>query len=158
MIWSSLRDADHAALQEALCGWLAEQGNKLYVDKNIRILSLDGKALRSASKAAGTELHLLTLIDTVTQTIRAQRPVNAKTNEIPVAQELLAAEPLDAETIVTADAMHTQDQLAETLVKKTPITSSRSRTIGQTSEKPSMRRRQSFGHYRTLLQSLDTDV
>ncbi|MFM9153550.1 MAG: transposase family protein, partial [Methylocystis sp.] len=59
MIWSSLRDADHAALQEALCGWLAEQGNKLYVDKNIRILSLDGKALRSASKAAGTELHLL---------------------------------------------------------------------------------------------------
>jgi hypothetical protein len=159
MIWSSLRDADHAALQEALCGWLTEQGNRLYVDRSIRILSLDGKALRSASKAAGTELHVLTLIDTVAKTLRAQRPVDAKTNEIPVAQELLAAEPLNAETVVTADAMHTQEKLAETLVKKTLITSSRSKTISQTSEKRlSTRRRQRFGRYRTVLQSLDTDV
>ncbi len=159
MIWNVLRKTDHTALEEALCSWLKEQSDKMHVDKSIRILSLDGKTLRSAAKASGTELHVLTLIDTIAKTIRARRPVDGKTNEIPVAQELLKDEPLDAATIVTADAMHTQDNFAEVILKKTPITSSLSKTISQISEKPSSTRLQrKTGRYRTLLRSLHTDV
>ena len=159
MIWSSLRDADHTALQQALCEWLTEQGDRLYIDRKVRILSLDGKTLRSASKASGSDLHVLTLIDAVTKTIRAQRPVDGKTNEIPVAQELIATETIDAETIVTADAMHTQAKLAKEIEKKTVISSFPLKTTNQTSEKPSSKTlRRAHGRYRTVLQSLDTDA
>lgn len=159
MIWSVLCKTDHVMLEAALCSWLKEQSDKMHVDRSLRILSLDGKALRSATKAAGSELRVLTLIDTIAKTIRAQRPVGEKTNEIPVAQELLADEPLDASTIVTADAMHTQDKFAEVVLKKTPIISLPLKITNQTSEKPSSKRHQRRnGHYHTVLQSLYTDV
>ena len=136
MIWSVLCKTDHAALEAALCSWLKEQSDKVHVDRSIRLLSLDGKALRSATKAAGAELHVLTIIDTIANTIRAQRPVGEKTNEIPVAQELLKDNTLDAQTIVTADAMHTQDKFAEVILKKTLITSLPSKITNEICEKP----------------------
>jgi hypothetical protein len=136
MIWSVLCKTDHAALEAALCSWLKEQSDKVHVDRSIRLLSLDGKALRGATKAAGAELHVLTIIDTIANTIRAQRPVGEKTNEIPVAQELLKDNTLDAQTIVTADAMHTQDKFAEVILKKTLITSLPSKITNEICEKP----------------------
>jgi hypothetical protein len=128
-VWNTLGKLDHNALQAAMCSWLTEQTDKVHLDKNIKILSIDGKALKSASKAADSDLHVLTLIDSITKVIRAQRPVGEKTNEIPVAQELLKEHPLDASMIITADAMHTQDNLAEVIQKKTLITSFPSRII-----------------------------
>jgi hypothetical protein len=128
-VWNTLTKLDHNALEAVLCSWLTEQTDKVHLDKNIKILSIDGKALKSASKAADNDLHVLTLIDTITKVIRAQRPVGEKTNEIPVAQELLKDHPLDASMIITADAMHTQDNLAEVIQKKMLITSFPSRII-----------------------------
>ena len=157
MIWNVLRKTDHAALEAALCAWLREESDKVHVDKGIRILSVDGKSLRSATKAAGVELHVVSLIDTVARTIRAQRPVVAKTNEIPIVQELISKESIDATTIITADAMHTQVKLAETIVKKTPITSLPSKITSQTSKTPSSIPQKKAGLYRSIRRILRTD-
>jgi predicted transposase YbfD/YdcC len=50
--------------------------------------------------------------------------VGEKTNEIPEAVAILEEANLDAETVVTADAMHTQTKTAELIKKKTLTTSS----------------------------------
>ena len=56
--------------------------------------------------------HLLAVYDPDLGTVLAQRKVGDKTNEIPLARELLAE--LDLQhTIVTADAMHTQTAFCE---------------------------------------------
>lgn len=152
MIWRTLRETDHQALSQALGTWLSQEVDRIYIDRNLRILSLDGKALRTASKACDTDIHILSLIDTTAKVLLAQRSVGEKTNEIPVAQELLQQTELDAETIVTADAMHTQKKTAEIILKKTLITSFQSKTINQTSNQPSSTIPQKkVGQYRCIL-------
>lgn len=158
MIWRTLRETDHQALSQALCTWLCEQVDRVYVERSLRVLSLDGKALRTASKASDSEIRVLSLIDTVTKVLVAELPVGDKTNEIPVAQTLLQQIPLDAQTIVTADAMHTQTKTAEIILKKTLITSFPSKKISQISDPLSLKtRRKKSGRYHTILQSLHMD-
>ena len=118
-LWRVITRVDHEKLSEELCSWLREHTNKIHVTDNIRIVSLDGKALRSASKGADAEIHVLSLIDTVAQVLISQRPVSKKKDhEIPVARLALEKEPLDATTVVTADALHTQRETANIIIKK----------------------------------------
>lgn len=162
MFWRTLRETDHALLSQALYGWLSTQVEQIYIDRSIRILSLDGKHIRTASKSAGTDIQVLSLIDTISKVVIDQRivPSNGsdKTNEIPVAQELLSSTPLDAQTIVTADALHSQRKTAAIVEKKTPNTSCRSRITNQISKKQSSKTPQKkIGRYNTILQSLHTE-
>jgi hypothetical protein len=156
MIWRTISLTDQAALTQALGSWLAEQTERLYVDRNLRLLSLDGKTLRTASKAAGVDLHVLSIIDTVAKVFLDQQLVGEKTNEIPVAQELLSKMELDAKTVITADALHTQKKTAEVILKKTPITSLPSKTTSQNSrQRFSKTPPKRLGQLRTILRSLD---
>lgn len=155
VIRSTLINVDHQELSKVLCNWLTEQEGKVHIDKSIRILSLDGKRLRAASNAGGSDIHILELIDSVTQVVKAQIKVTDKENEIPVAQKILSSEALDAETIVTADALHTQKKTAAIIVKKTQTTSLQLKTIRKTSKKPfSMKPKKRLGQLRSVLKSL----
>lgn len=80
-------------------------------------LALDGKTLRGARRQDQRPVHLLSLVVQSSGITIAQREVDQKTNEIPVAPELLRPVPL-AGTCVTADALHTQEKLARYLVEE----------------------------------------
>lgn len=136
-LWRVITNVGQAALQEALCGWLAEQSSKLHVAKGFRHLVLDGKTLRAASKNHTSQLHVVTLIDAVSKTLLRQELTDEKSNEIPKAVEIFEQAPIDAETIITADALHTQVKTAEAILKKTVITSSQSKTISSICAAPS---------------------
>jgi hypothetical protein len=157
-LWEPLNKINHLALSQTLCAWLQKQSNILAtVTPTLKILSLDGKAMRAGSKAGDTEIHILTLIDAVTKVVTAQIPVPGKTNEIPVAQQLLAAQPLDANTIIIADALHTQTKTAEIILKKTPIMSSLLKATSPRLKKPLAKKRQrNNGRYQRVLKTLNT--
>ncbi len=79
-------------------------------------LTIDGKTLRGTIPAGQTQGdHLLSIYDPHTAVVIIQQQVDTKTNEIPVAQELLGQVELHGK-IVTADAMHTQAKTARQIV------------------------------------------
>ena len=69
-------------------------------------LALDGKTRRHSASATAPQRHLLGVVRHRLMHLVAQADVGEKENEIPVAQRVLAALPLE-DTIVTANAMHT---------------------------------------------------
>jgi predicted transposase YbfD/YdcC len=76
----------------------------------------DGKTVRGAVRADGSQVHLLSVLDVATGCVRAQRETGAKTNEIPELAPAIA--PLDLTgTVVTLDALHTQAETARHLVE-----------------------------------------
>jgi predicted transposase YbfD/YdcC len=80
-----------------------------------RVYSVDGKTLRGTGPA-GTQVHLLAVLDQHTGTVLGQVDVAGKTNEISRFQPLL--DPLDLTTVVvTADALHTQREHARWLAE-----------------------------------------
>lgn len=159
VIYSTLRRTDEKALSTALLGWLEQQIPKLHPERKLRILSFDGKNLRGASHASGVERYVLSIMDVLSGVVIAQQPVNEKTNEIPVARELLEKVSLDAQTVVTGDALHTQGKTAELIVKKTRTTAFRSKTTSLPSHAPSStKQRRKIGRYRTVLRSFSMDA
>jgi len=106
-----LQAIDVQAVDQALVDWLtrlltAPQG----------AVALDGKTLRGARSEEGSQVHLLSAFLHQQGITLAQQRVESKSNEIPAAQPLL--QPLDlAEKVVTADALHTQKDLARFLVE-----------------------------------------
>jgi hypothetical protein len=80
-------------------------------------IGIDGKTLRGARREDGTKVHLLSAFIHQQGITIAQKEVPAKSNEIPSAIPLL--EPLDLKgKVVTADALHTQHNLARFLVQE----------------------------------------
>ena len=78
-------------------------------------IAFDGKTVRGARRPDGTQVHLLSAVLHASGVTIAQVEVDAKSNEIPAAAQLL--EPLDLTgRCVTADALHTQKELASFLV------------------------------------------
>lgn len=82
----------------------------------LRHAAADGKTVRGAVRPDGSQVHLLSVFDVATGCVRAQREIDAKTNEIP---ELApAAAHLDLiGAVVTVDALHTQAETARYLVE-----------------------------------------
>ncbi len=76
----------------------------------------DGKTVRGAVRPDGSQVHLLSVFDVTTGTARAQREVDAKTNEIPELAPAIAHLDLTGQ-VVTLDALHTQDGTARHLVE-----------------------------------------
>jgi hypothetical protein len=79
-------------------------------------ISLDGKTLRGSADGEKPAMHLLSAITHGQGVVVAQLQVGEKSNEIPGAKPLLAELDLKGVT-VTADAMHTQTDLAHHLVE-----------------------------------------
>jgi hypothetical protein len=105
-----LQSVDVGRLDASLGDWL------LGVAAEDEAVAVDGKALRGAVRADGTQVHLLSALLQGQGVTVAQREIPAKTNEIPEIKPLLA--PLDLSgRVVTADALHTQRETARFLVE-----------------------------------------
>lgn len=105
-----LQRLDAAALDRQAGAWLAQHGLGPG-----RGLALDGKTLRGAHDGPHPAPHLLSALLHQEGVVLAQDAVADHTNEIPCVQPLLADLPL-AGVVVTADALHTQEQTARYLV------------------------------------------
>jgi hypothetical protein len=101
-----LSEVDAALLDRLLGAWLGETGPPP------RQLAVDGKALRGT---AG--LHLFSAFNVERECVVAQIAIPEKTNEIPQLPALLRDVPLQG-LLVSADALHTQDDTARHLVQE----------------------------------------
>ncbi|MEV4100022.1 ISAs1 family transposase [Nonomuraea sp. NPDC049649] len=77
-------------------------------------LAVDGKTLRGSRTNSGT-VHLLAAVRHDTQTVLAQRQVEAKSNEITAFTPLMSSLHLSG-LVITADALHTQADHARQIV------------------------------------------
>jgi len=106
-----LQACDAAALDLLLGQWFFRQA------AGADPVAVDGKTVRGARRADGSQVHLLSAFLHQQGVTIAQREVGAKTNEIPELRPLL--EPLDLTgRVVTADALHTQKETARFLVEE----------------------------------------
>ena len=101
----ALGQLEAAALDRLLGQWL------LGHDETHSHLAVDGKTLKGSGG-----LHLFSAFLGERECVVAQIAVPDKTNEIPMLQELLRDVPL-AGVLVSADALHTQDETARHLVQ-----------------------------------------
>ena len=105
-----LQAIDAEVVDQTIYGWLSA----LFCSDAI---AFDGKVLKGARTTDGSQLHLLSAVVHQQGITIAQKEVSSKTNEIPLARPLL--QPLDLkDKVVTADAMHTQKDLAVFLVEQ----------------------------------------
>lgn len=78
-------------------------------------VAIDGKTLRGSRTTQEKGRHLLSAVHHVLGVVLAQREVGEKTNEIPLAREVLDQVDLEGR-VVTADALHTQKAFAAYVV------------------------------------------
>jgi predicted transposase YbfD/YdcC len=114
-----LARVDPDDLDRAIGAWLADQqpppGPGPPGRPPRRAVAVDGKTLRGSSHHHAAPVHLLAVMDHTTRAVLGQTGVDGKTNEITRFQPLL--ERLDlADTVITADALHTQREHADWLV------------------------------------------
>ncbi|MEW6429849.1 MAG: ISAs1 family transposase, partial [Thermodesulfobacteriota bacterium] len=83
----------------------------------LEAIAFDGKTLRGSGHGEAAACHLLSAVVHGSGTVVAQQRVSDKTNEITQARAVLEPIPLEGR-IVTADAMHTQTDLARYLVEE----------------------------------------
>ena len=76
----------------------------------------DGKTMRGAVRPDGSQVHLLSVFDVTAGHARAQREVDAKTNEIPELEHVTAGLDLTG-TVLTLDALHTQVETARRITE-----------------------------------------
>lgn len=107
-----LQSIDAEQVDRALSGWLQRLGGGAG-----EAVALDGKTLRGARRQSGGQVHLLSAMLHGTGVILGQSEVEEKSNEIPAAPQLLERIELGGVT-VTADALHTQRDLAEFLANQ----------------------------------------
>lgn len=81
-----------------------------------KALAVDGKTLRGAHDAGRRPPHLLSAILHEEALVVGQLAVDEKTNEIPKRKKLLQPLPIE-DTVITADALHTQKDTARFVVE-----------------------------------------
>lgn len=97
---------DPEQIEWRLMGWLQQD---LASDEP---LAFDGKTVHGSGAAEGTPIHLLSVSTHDSGQTVLQVQVADKTNEIPVAREVLPLLPL-ADRVCTADALHTHRDLCQ---------------------------------------------
>lgn len=114
-MWRLLIRLDADLLATILAGWLHGRTPPAAAPRRRRyrqVIAVDGKTLRGARRPDGSQVHLLSALDTSTGIVLAQITVNAKSNEIPAFTPLLDAveQVLGSlrDLIFVADALHTQ--------------------------------------------------
>jgi predicted transposase YbfD/YdcC len=103
---------DPTILQDRIYAWLDKIGHS----KKVRHIALDGKAMRACTGDNDRAIMQVAAVDAETGITLAAKQVDSKSNEIPAVQEMLASLNLK-NTLVSADAMHTQTLTAETILK-----------------------------------------
>ncbi|WP_345129112.1 ISAs1 family transposase [Dactylosporangium darangshiense] len=116
---------DAALLATVLAGWLRSRTRLAAARRPPRyrtVIAVDGKTLRAARQPDGSQIHLLSALDTSTGIVLAQVTIAAKSNEIPAFAPLLDA----VETVLgslndilfVADALHTQTSHANEIAAR----------------------------------------
>ncbi len=119
-IWRVVTGADAAALDAVAGAWLMQRASaagELASDDDAAPLMpvrVDGKTVRGARNADGSQVHLLAALAGRRGVVAGQVEVGAKTNEIPMITPLLDGLDLQG-AVVTADALHTQRATADYL-------------------------------------------
>jgi len=102
-----LSKMDAQAFDRIIGQWLVEQEIS-----ELAQLAVDGKVLRGSSRTDGKALQLLSIVTHRLCLTLAQEPIESKSNEIPAFPKLLHSLPHHAHALVTADAMHCQQESA----------------------------------------------
>jgi predicted transposase YbfD/YdcC len=110
-----LARVDPDALDHAIGAWLADQQQPPPTRPARRAVAVDGKTLRGSGHHGGAQVHLLAVMDHTSRSVLGQADVDHTTNEIARFRPLLDRLDL-ADTVVTADALHTQREHADWLV------------------------------------------
>jgi predicted transposase YbfD/YdcC len=120
-IWRVLTDADAGAFDVAVGAWLMSLAGSAGPDvagpdagdegcpPALMQVRLDGKAVRGAKDADGSQVRLLAALvgpDAASSVVAAQAQVGRKTNEVPMAAVVLGQVNLEGK-VVTADALRT---------------------------------------------------
>jgi predicted transposase YbfD/YdcC len=126
-IWRVVTGTDTATLDAVTGSWLMERasaagslacpGHGGEDDTPLVPVRVDGKTVRGARNADGSQVHLLAALAGVQGVVAAQTEVGAKTNEIPMIIPLLDGLDLD-QAVVTADALHCQRATADYLHRR----------------------------------------
>ena len=132
-----LQKVDPEALDRAVSNWLIARANPPTPDpaqpsapeRNTgsgtaliaapppRVIAVDGKSARGARLADERAVHLLAALDTSIGIVLGQSVVDGKTNEITAFAPLLDRVDI-TDAIITADALHTQDEHARYLHRR----------------------------------------
>ena len=111
------KDLDATALENALTQWVIAVLENLPTDIQTQAIAIDGKTLRGSDKQGAILTHLLSVVSHQLGITLTQQPVAAKTNEIPIATQILQALDVSGK-IVTTDALLTQKTFCQTLCEK----------------------------------------
>lgn len=101
------RNIDIDALEKTLSEWATGVLEALPDEVDTTTVAIDGKTLRGSAKQNAHVTHLLSVVSHELGITLAQRPVSDKTNEIPIATQILQAFDV-AGKVVTTDALLTQ--------------------------------------------------
>ena len=108
-----LNKVDAAAVASIIGRWLAEQEIGALAQ-----LAVDGKVLRGSGRHDGKPLQLLSAVTHHLRLTLDQIAIEEKSNEIPALKPLLKKLDLPPGTLVTADAMHCQQQSARFITQE----------------------------------------
>lgn len=102
-----LRRLDAAHFQAVVGAWLLEQEVSV-----LARLAPDGKVLRGSGRIDGKPLQLFSAVSHRPRLTLAQVPIQEKSNEIPALPPLLRSLPSLEGRLITADALHCQQESA----------------------------------------------
>jgi predicted transposase YbfD/YdcC len=114
-LYEILSEIDVGQLEQLLGAWVESVLQELGMDTPLPAIALDGKTLRGSKKVGATLAHLLSAVSHGLGLTLYQVGVDSKTNEIPVAQELLKGLLIEGR-VFTMDALLTQRHIAQTIV------------------------------------------
>ena len=113
-LYEILSQVDVEQLERLLGAWVETVLQELGIDSPLPAVALDGKTLRGSKKLGAAIAHLLSAVSHGVGLTLYQVGVDSKTNEIPVAQELLKGLLIEGR-VFTRDALLTQRQIAQTI-------------------------------------------
>lgn len=128
----TLQDIDPILLEKGMSEWASLCG----INTDRTTLALDGKVLRGAKTESHRAPNHVTLYDVKSGTVVDQELVPDKTSEVTVARDIFERCDL-SESLVTADAAHTNIETADAILKKKDISCSPSKTINLCFSTPS---------------------
>lgn len=111
------RHLDTEAFEARLGQWAESVLQQSSPPGTLQGIGLDGKTLRGSKKQGAKDSHLLSAVSHGLGLTLGQKAVDAKTNEITAAQQLLHMLILEGR-VLTMDALLTQKQIAKTILEK----------------------------------------
>jgi hypothetical protein len=104
---------DPAPFQSVVRAWPLEQEVSV-----LARLAVEEKVLRGSGRTDGKPLQLFSAVSHQLRLTLAQVPIEEKSNEIPALQPLLRSWPSLEGTLITADAMHCQQESARFITQE----------------------------------------